>query len=410
MFGLEGGLLVSRNRRAERPWAWLVAAVVALGTIGVVLAQPPDKGAATTPAGPGKSARGSGLGKVPSRKVIPKKAQPNAADPLAKPANDPNAAKPAAPGTYHFRLKIHSFDDAPLAAAYFPPAKADTTTPVVLLVHEKDRSYKDFEDPIPELKGQGLAAYLQEQGYAVLAFDLRGHGTNARRAMSERDWAAMVPDLQAIYQFLLDRHNRGELNLSKLGVVALAEGANLAASWAYEPYGGVSSEGRVTDLSGLVLISPLAEGEGHAFTKVSSALAPRIAILLMAGERDVPAHETVKRARGAVEKVRQNKVELFPSSLHGYQLLRLEPRATAVITKFLEGTVKLKSTDWEPRYNLTPVSYTDINVVTHVKPGEAKEKAKEKEKEAPKGKPDEAEKAADKEKAKEKEAPKAEAK
>jgi hypothetical protein len=66
-----------------------------------------------------------------------------------------------------------------------------------------------------------------------------------------------------------------------------------------------------------------------------------------------------------------------------------------VITKFLEGTVKLKSTDWEPRYNLTPVSYTDIQVVRHTKPGE------EKEKEAPKAKANEAEK----EKAQAKDAP-----
>ena len=66
----------------------------------------------------------------------------------------------------------------------------------------------------------------------------------------------MVDDLQAAYQFLVDRHNRGELNLARLGVVGLGEGANLAAAWAYLPGGGVSTEGRVTDIAGLVLVSP----------------------------------------------------------------------------------------------------------------------------------------------------------
>ena len=40
----------------------------------------------------------------------------------------------------------------------------------------------------------------------------------------------MVDDLQAAYQFLVDRHNRGKLNLAKFGVLALGEGANLAAA------------------------------------------------------------------------------------------------------------------------------------------------------------------------------------
>ena len=121
-------------------------------------------------------------------------------------------------------------------------------------------------------------------------------------------------------------------------------------------------------------------------------------MLLAVGERDAGSHDAVKRARSAVEKSRQSKVELFPSSLHGYKLLRLEPRAATVIAKFLEPTVKNKSTEWEPRYNLFPVSYTDIQVVRHTKPGEEKAKEKEKAKEeAPAPKAKEAEQPKDKE-------------
>ena len=159
---------------------------------------------------------------------------------LRKPPTE-HVRVPEAPiGSYYYRLKLHTYDNASLAAAYFP-AKIETGTPVVLLVHEKDRSSKDFEDPIAELKNQGLAEHLQGAGYAVLSFDLRGYGANTRRAMSDREWKDMVYDLQAAYHFLLDRHNRGELNLSKLGVIALGDGANLAAAWAFQPGAAVTT-------------------------------------------------------------------------------------------------------------------------------------------------------------------------
>ena len=131
----------------------------------------------------------------PAKKVAPKakgkntaqkKAPPNAADPLAD-----KAAK-IDPVSYHFKLKLHSFDDTPLVAAYYRAAKLDQTAPVVMLVHEKERSSKDFQDSIADLKGLGLAEYLQANGFAVLTFDLRGHGANPRKAMTERDWQSMV--------------------------------------------------------------------------------------------------------------------------------------------------------------------------------------------------------------------------
>jgi hypothetical protein len=388
---------VSRNRRAGWAVAGLAAAAVALGTVGVAVA---PLALAQTSGTKAKAARGKARGNVP-----PPKKGPVAADPLAAPAKekdkekDKDAVKPAEGGTYHFRMRIRAFDDAPLTASYYP-AKLETASPVVLLVHEKDRSSKDFEDPVEELKKQGMAEHLQGLGYAVLSFDLRGHGANARKALSDREWAEMVDDLQAVYQFLVDRHNRGELNVAKLGVVAVGEGANLAAAWAYLPGGAVSHEGRVTDIAALALVSPLPQGEGYSFSTPINSLAPRIPILLTAGERDAPSHDAVKKVRANVEKTRQNRVELFPSALHGYKLLKLEPRAGSVITKFLESTVKLKSTEWEPRYNLSPVAYTDIEVIRHAKPGD-KEKEQEKAKEeAPKAKEKAGEPAARKDEAK----------
>lgn len=357
----------------------MVATAVAIGAIGArAQTQPPAKAAPK----PGTKAKG----KIPRKAPEP----PNARDPLAgdpdkaKAKADPDKAQAKAKdeGPFHYTLKIKTDDGASLAASYYPPEKPDTNTPALLLVHEKDRSGKDFEDPIAELKGKGLSEHLQSLGYAVLQVDLRGQGSNARRALTDRDWFRMIDDLQSFYLFLVDRHNRGEINIAKLGAVALGEGANLVAAWARQPGGAVSTEGRVTDLSGMALVSPLPNGSGYPFPTLMSALAPRIPVLLMVGERDNVSHDTVQRIKAGVEKTRQNKVEIYSSSLHGFKLLRLEPGATTDLAKFLEGTVKLRATEWEPRYNLNPISYAEIQVVHHKDPEKEpeKEKAKEPEK------------------------------
>ena len=102
-----------------------------------------------------------------------------------------------------------------------------------MLVHEIGRSRKDFEDAVLELKGQGFAEHLQGLGYAVFSMDLRGQGQNPRG--QRHDTQQPVEDLQAGYFFLVDRHNRGDLNLAKLGVIALGDGANLVAPGHFTP-------------------------------------------------------------------------------------------------------------------------------------------------------------------------------
>jgi len=300
-----------------------------------------------------------------------KKARPEAADPLAK-ANGAIAkgkAKAAAAGTYHYTFKLHSFDGSLLAASFYP-SKLGSTSPVVMLVHEANRSRKDFEEPVAELKGQGLAEHLQQEGYAVFSMDLRGQGQNPRRALSASERSLLAEDLQAAYVFLLDRHNRGDLNVAKFGIIAVGEGANLAVAWAYQPGAAVSTEGRPSDLNAMVLISPYPTGSGYVLGHILPSLAPRTPLALLAGGKDNASKDAVESVRRLVERARLNKVELFPSSLHGYKLMRLEPKVTSVIMRFLEPTIKLRPIDWEPRYNLTPVTVSEIQTVQHTQTSE----------------------------------------
>ena len=236
-----------------------------------------------------------------------------------------------------------------------------------MLVHEMGRSRKDFEDAVQELKGQGLAEHLQGLGYAVFSMDLRWQGQNPRRALTADERPKLLEDLQAGYFFLVDRHNRGDLNLAKLGVIALGDGANLVAAWAFQPGAAVTIEGHPSDVSALALISPNPEGFGHTLGHVVTSLAPRVPLLLVVGERDNPSKDAVQSVRQLVERSRLNKVELFPSSLHGYKLLRLEPKVTSSLFHFLEIALKNRPVEWEPQYNLTPVTFGDAQMVHNAK-------------------------------------------
>jgi hypothetical protein len=280
--------------------------------------------------------------------------------------------------------------------------------PVVMLIHENGRSRKDFEEPVSELKGLGIAEHLQDEGYAVLSMDLRGQGQNIRRVLPANDRLLVLEDLQAAYHFLLDRHNRGDFNVAKLGVVALGEGANLTVAWANQPGAAISTDGRVTDLGAIVLVSPFPDGSGYVLSHVLASLAPRIPLALLGGSKDTASKDAVESARRVVlglpgthqsgvqvqastgkkdavdrpkaeiakpvgeqvGRLRLNKVELFPSPLHGYKLVRLEPKITATITHFLESTIKLRPAEWEPRYNLAPVTTSEILTIPRRKASE----------------------------------------
>lgn len=372
----------------------LTVVVVSLVTVSIVAAQ----------AQPGQN-----RGRIRNQGGAPlKKARPEAGDPLAKAdgADAKGKAKAAGAATYHYTFKLHSFDGSPLAASFYP-SKLGSTAPVVMLVHEANRSRKDFEEAVTELKGLGLAEHLQEEGYAVFSMDLRGQGQNPRRVLTASDRPLLAEDLQAAYVFLLDRHNRGDFNVAKLGMIAVGEGANLAVAWAYQPGAAVSTEGRPSDLNALVLISPYPAGFGYVLGHILPSLAPRIPLALLAGSKDNASKDAVESVRRLVERARLNKVELFPikvelfpSSLHGYKLMRLEPKVTPAIMRFLEPTIKLRPIDWEPRYNLIPVTVSEIQTVRHTQTPEkpAAKKGQAKAVEAPKpkeadaaGKPGEAE-------------------
>jgi pimeloyl-ACP methyl ester carboxylesterase len=372
-------------------WSKAGAATIALAllVVGAVLAQdlPAPPAAKGEAAGPAKDANANDKAKAPNKKGrllkaparTPTKGLRKAVDPLANPAVDGVVLAPGQPlpppGTYHYRFKIVAGEGEPLSAAYYPSKvvnaspSAINNVPVVLLIHERERSSKDFEESIVELKKLSFAEDLQKQGYVVLAIDYRGHGASTpRRTVPKAEWPALVTDIQSAYYCLVDRHNWGELNVAKLGVVAVGEGANVAATWAAMG-GGVSSEGRTSDLGALVLVSPMVDALSQGLNAKGpvTALAARVPLDILAGEKDAASFGLVDDGPGSlkplVKRYRSNRVETFPSALHGYKLLQFEPNLTASIYRFLDVTSKAKADEWDGRYLLTPVTYSEVKII-----------------------------------------------
>lgn len=365
--------MASRGRGIRKPTALLVVASMVAGAgMAAQQRQPPDNPPANPAPSPDKEASGPRARPPGGLRLPPagsgKDAPEKAADPLGGPRqNDlPAEVRQAAPGELpiHYAFRLKAYDGQPFSARYYP-AKAGAEAPVVLLVHENGpgRSGRDFEDPVAELKKQGLAPYLQLEGYAVLVLDLRGHGANPRRSLNDQQWRALAYDLQAAYHFLIDRHNRRELNLAKFGLVALGDGGSLAAWWATQPGAAVSIQGRRADLAAIALISPVPESRGIRLAPAIASLSPRIPILLLAGEGDTPSANLIKESQEVVERQRLGKTALVEGRQHGSNLLRFTPGATKPLLAFLESTLKARNDEWEPRFNLDPVTYSDIQLV-----------------------------------------------
>ena len=85
-----------------------------------------------------------------------KKARPEAGDPLARAAGMP--ARPV-PGSFHYTFRIRSFDGAPLATSYYPSKLGSRPRRSCSFTRWVGR--RDFEDPVLELKGLGLAEHLK---------------------------------------------------------------------------------------------------------------------------------------------------------------------------------------------------------------------------------------------------------
>ncbi len=280
-------------------------------------------------------------------------------------------------------------DGLKIKATYYPAPQeknSDTagmqTVPIVML-HDFKSSRNAFDALAKSLQKPIEDGDFRSPGYAVLVPDLRGHGestkfvSSARRdieanKMRPQDFVDIIDyDLPAIRKFLVTKNDAGELNLNRMCVIGADLGALLAFNWTARDWDWpdlpVGKQGR--DIKAVILISPEWAFKG---LRINQALqqpdirSDRIAMLIMAGDRDGKALASAKKLHKALAKfhpdpedVKDDKDQtLFfataDTSLQGTKLLtipRVDPDVEFAVgfAKFIQWRAAEPDYPWSAR-------------------------------------------------------------
>lgn len=228
--------------------------------------------------------------------------------------DDAEAMEPRAPNP-----PIVTKEGLPLSAMYWP-SKSKSQGGVVVLLHGLNGNQLDWGK---------LPTQLQDQGHAVIAVDLRGHGQSTGKqgglgndavetkakgkakpkgkpakaaveanSLKARDFQLMVTsDMKAVKQFIFQEHQKQNLNMNKMAIVGAGLGAAVALKFAemdwleppYEdgPEGNKTPRGQ--DVRALVLLTPDSEVAGLPLPEPVKALRVpqlQVAMFFAVGNKD----------------------------------------------------------------------------------------------------------------------------
>jgi len=285
--------------------------------------------------------------------------QPQSADAQAKAAGKSNSES----------VTFSTKDGGQLKGTYFP-SSAGPAAPVVVLLHGKGGNRLVWQAG----KGQypGFAQALQQNEFAVVTVDLRGHGENAGGGNAKKnevklrpvDHTAMVTfDMEAVKKFLYDEHQAKKLNMNKLAIV----GADLTTAvalnyteldWSKEPYDDAAVPSQRTprgqDVKALVLLSPEITVPGLVTNQAAQRLrGMKMPVMVGVGKKD-------KTDKGAAKKLAEQlmpKEEAMPyvvlqeydTTARGTDMLNLGVGVEQQMYKFLDDYVKKAPGEWRDR-------------------------------------------------------------
>ncbi len=173
-------------------------------------------------------------------------------------------------------------DGWPLRLTYYRSSEGKEAA-VVVLLHMKGESRLTWTAP------KGFAEQLNARGFAVIAVDLRKHGQSkpgaedddpkkaaapdkdkAKKAaggsdLKPTDYPLMVRDMDAVKKFIFEEHQKGNLNMRKMAIIAPTMSAAIAitfaaADWAKAPYDDAPNLAAKTprgqDIQAMIFLSP----------------------------------------------------------------------------------------------------------------------------------------------------------
>ena len=228
------------------------------------------------------------------------------------------AAPPAAPADVKLpppeEASVLTKDGVNIALTYYPGTKGKDTIPVILLhMFKGDRH-----------EMEGLARFLQKQGCAVVAPDLRGHGNSKLMSGKVEVDASRMPvaqfanmvlfDMEAIKKFLIEKNNAGMLNVDKLCLVGAEMGAQVAFNWAAQDWSAIDlpTLKQSKDVKAVVMISPSMSFKSLSLTKALSFMPFReeISAFVIAGAEDTASAADAKRIKESLERGRPKPTKI----------------------------------------------------------------------------------------------------
>ena len=233
-------------------------------------------------------------------------------------------------------IRLMTRDDLELAGVYYPVAT--NSAAAVLLIHSYGKNHEEWGP---------VAPLFQENGIAVLAIDLRGHGDSTRRLtadgvktldyhnFSPQDFTAMLLDINQAYDWLSTQPG---IDAKRIAVVGSSIGANLALR-----YAAFNDE-----VAGLILISP---GLVYHDLRTDDVITKygRRPLRIVVSRDDVFAFESSRRLidlrQHAGQAVESNELIACSGTLHGSTMLTGVKGLSAVVFGWLEDTLSVTPTE-----------------------------------------------------------------
>ena len=255
-------------------------------------------------------------------------------------------------------------DGASIAITYFK-STAGQDAAVVVMLHGKGGNRQIWK---------AYAEALQKADFAVITVDLRGHGEstggtgastgkkNDSSAPKARDYAAMVGlDMEAVKKFLFEEHQKKQLNMNKLGIVAADMSTPVAIAyteldWEKKPYDDAPTLALQTprgqDVQVLVLLSPEATAPGLNVTKSLSLI--RVfgrPVMLGVGSKNKADLTAANKMYDllAPKKEEYVYIERYETPLEGTNLLGKNLKVEANMFNFLNKHLKDHKSEWRDR-------------------------------------------------------------
>lgn len=267
-------------------------------------------------------------------------------------------------------------DQFPIHITYFPALKDSNGTglmnsPVVVLLHGEKESRQFWNKGSAPRGTNPFPVELQKRGYAVVTVDLRKHGESVREnqptPFRNDDYTKMVlGDMAAVKGFLQEEHQKQNLNMRKMAIVASGFSAPVAAAfaendWKQRPFDDHALPAKKTprgqDVQALIFLSP-DKGAGKLSTSRSLGFLKNpvmnVAFQVIVGQEDSQNFNTAKLLHKNFTTIKKNeeRAELISPKLKdsGISLMRQPaPVAYVPMLKFLDDHLKTKEIPWQDR-------------------------------------------------------------